>query len=197
MKNIVVGNLSFGTDALNMKTLSILRRAPIAVFALIPILLAPQTSSGQICSGSHLTYIVRDAHGAVLNAGDNSLKFEPDNGSGRTWRIVSDWQKDWFGKDGLKLPDSIKTSDSKACVLMTDGMCTLRKPVELHLTLKRCDHESSLVAHALRDTDSREYLVDALPFHAGNFEIDLPVDQSGHSSSLFYPATAWKKISDK
>lgn len=162
----------------------------LAVLSGILIAMAPQTARGQICPGSHLTYIVRDARGVAIDAARKSLRYDPDNGSqNRKWQI----SRDFIRNDEMRVPDSVKTLNGKMAALETEGMCVFKKPVKLQVTLNGKTMNLTFLMPKLDEYDSKDFLVDSLPFRQGTFEIDLTIEKSS-TRSRFYPASGWKKV---
>lgn len=175
-----------------MKSFQIKLRASILVaIGAMLIGLAPQAVHAQICPGSHLTYIVRDTHGVAIDAPSKGLRYDPDNGSpNRKWRIGT---RDSIRSDRMQIPDSVKKLNGKIAMLETEGMCTFKQPVKLQLTLEGKTMNLTFLMPKLDEYDSRDFLVDSLPFRQGTFEIELAAEESG-KRSRFYPASGWKKV---
>lgn len=175
-----------------MKSFQITLRASILVaIGGLLIVVAPQAVQAQICPGSHLTYIVRDAHGVAIDAASKGLHYDPDNGSpNRKWRSSS---HEFIRSDEMQVPDSVKKVNGKMAVLETEGMCTFKQPVKLQLTLEGKTMNLTFLMPKLDEYDSRDFLVDSLPFRQGTFEIELAAEESGKRSRL-YPASGWKKV---
>ncbi len=170
------------------------RRLKAAILAAIGGMLigvAPQVAQGQICPGSHLTYIVRDARGAAIDAASKALRYDPDNGSqNRKWLVSS---RDFIRSDEMQVPDSVKKLSGKMTALGTEGMCVFKQPVKLRLTFRGKTMNLTFLMPKLSEYDSWDFLVDSLPFRQGTFEIQLPVDGSD-TRSRFYSASGWKKV---
>lgn len=175
-----------------MKIFQLKQKAPIMVaLGALVIVVAPQAVQAQICPGSHLTYIVRDPRGVAIDAASKVLKFDPDNGSpNRKWQIS---RGDLIRSDEMQVPDGVKKLNGKMAALTTEGMCTFKQPVKLHLTFKGKTMNLGFLVPKLSEYDSRNFLVDSLPFREGTFEIELPVSESD-TRSRFYAATGWKRV---
>lgn len=175
-----------------MKVLQIMLKAPILVaLGTMAIAVATHSAQAQICPGSHLTYIVRDARGKPINAASKDLRFDPDNGTqSRKWGISS---SEFFEGYEKQVPDSLKKLNGKMAALTTEGMCTFKQPVKLQLIFKGKTMNLVFLVPKLSEYDSRNFLVDSLPFREGTFEIELPVSESD-TRSRFYPASGWKKV---
>jgi hypothetical protein len=83
--------------------------------------------------------------------------------------------------------------NGKLAALGTEGMCVFKQPVKLQLTLKGKAMNLIFRVPTLSEYDSRDFLVDSLPFRQGTFEIELAVSGSD-TRSRFYPASGWKKM---
>lgn len=175
-----------------MKSFQITLRASILVaIGGLLIVVAPQAVQAQTCPGSHLTYIVRDAHGVAIDAASKGLRYDSDNGSpNRKWRNGS---RDFIRSDGMQVPDSVKKVNGKMAVLETEGMCVFKQPVKLQLTLEGKTMNLTFLMPKLDEYDSRDFLVDSPPFRQGKFEIELRAEDSS-KRSRFYPASGWKKV---
>ena len=176
-----------------MKSFQIKLRASILVaIGGLLIVIAPQAVQGQICPGSKLTYIVRDTHGAAIDAASKDLQYDPDNGSpNRKWGVSA---RDVVATDRMQVPDSVKKLNGKMALLATEGMCTFKQPVKLQLTFEGKTMNLTFLMPKLGEYDSRDFLVDSLPFRQGTFEIELAVETTSSTRSRFYPASGWKKI---
>jgi hypothetical protein len=156
-------------------------------FAATLIGLAPQMTRAQICAGSHLIYVVRDVKGATIDAANKDLKFDSNNGDSGKWAI-SDWE---YIRNNILTPKDIAKLRGKLAVLGTEGMCIFKKPVNLQLSLKGKTMNLTFLVPRLGEHDSRDFIVDSLPFQEGSFEIEL------RANTDFYPAARWKKVSNK
>jgi hypothetical protein len=158
----------------------------IAVGAIV-IGLAPQIARAQTCPGSSLTYIVRDAKGVAIDAGRADLRYQPFLRWGVTkGNIVS---------NRIAAPGAVVALNGRVNALGTGQSCSFKQQPTLNLTL---DGKSmNLIFHTspLPGYHSTSYLVDSLPFQQGTFEIEIP--NKPDYSPQFFPATGWKKISDK
>jgi hypothetical protein len=72
-------------------------------------------------------------------------------------------------------------------------MCVFKQPVKLRLTLKGKTMNLIFRVPKLSEYDSRNFLVDSLPFREGTFEIELTVSGSD-TRPRFYPASGWKEV---
>src|ERR1043166_8995664 len=97
------------------------------------ILIAPPATRAQICPGSQLFYVVRDAKGAIIDAGRNELKFAGD-GSPESY---SHWAVEALNAQRLRskeVPPEISQLDGKM-TLKNQAMCNFSSDVRLQLTL--------------------------------------------------------------
>jgi hypothetical protein len=94
----------------------------------------------------------------------------------------------------MQVPDSVKKSNGMMAMLETEEMCNFKKPVKLHITLEGKTMNLTFLMPKLGEYDSRDFLVDSLPFRPGTFEIELAVETSSSTMSRFYPASGWKEI---
>ena len=146
----------------------------------------------QICAGSHLTYIVRDEKGKAIDAAQTDLHFNTDTETGSpysTWRVTD---KEFIRGSSMTVPAAVTRLNGTLTALETPAMCIFRKPVKLHLTRKGQTMNLTFLMPELGQYQSRNFLVDSLPFKAGDYEIELAADPNG--KPLFYQATGWKKV---
>ena len=156
---------------------------------------ASQVARGQICAGSKLNYVARDAKGAIIeNAWPDNLHFEGEAGKRGDSKWISDKLKVYGNTEGLP-PEIVKLTD-RAWSLKTNAMCVFETDLKLRLTLN--GKTMSLLFHMPRlgQYDSKEFIVDSLKFHEGSYEILLNLPQDSRFVN-FFPAAAWKKLSDK
>jgi hypothetical protein len=154
---------------------------------------APLTARAQICPGSNLFYVVRDARGAVIDAGGTDVRYEGD-GSDKTY---SHWGADALKADRLRsksvAPDIAKL-DGKV-TLKNQAMCIFKEDLKLRITL--AGKTMNLLFHVprLSEYDSKDFVVDSLPFKTGDYEITLGVPPETWVN--YYAASAWKKVAAK
>jgi len=153
-------------------------------FLVVLINVTPQIARGQICRGSQLIYIVRDARGVAIDAARQDLQFEDNK-----WK-VSDRS---FIRVEKQVPKSISRLNGNIAALETFGMCIFKAPVKLQLMLKGKTMNLMFLVPKLSEYDSRDFLVDSLPFKSGRFEIRLPANAD--HTSRFYLASGWKRVS--
>ncbi len=176
-----------------MKNFQTMLRASILVaIGGMLIGIAPHAAKGQICPGSKLTYIVRDTHGDAIDAASRDLRFDPDNGSpNRKWQVGA---RNFITSGEMQVPDSVKKLNGMMAMLETEAMCIFKQPVKLHLTLDGKTMNLTFLMPKLGEYDSRDFLVDSLPFRQGTFEIKLAVETTSNAMSRFYPADGWKEV---
>ena len=154
--------------------------------------IASQRAQGQICPGSTLTYIVRDGKGLAIDAESKYLRNEVTTETGSPssrWKATG---KDFVRSSGMQLPDSVSKLNGKIAGLETSEMCNFKLPVKLQLAMKGKTMSLTFLVPKLGEYDSRDFLVDSLPFQQGTFEIELSASED--HSSRFYAATGWKKV---
>jgi len=166
---------------------------PLLALTMLLMGVGPKVARAQICPGSQLFYVVRDAKGAVIDAGRSDLKYEGD-GSKQTYRH---WGSEAINADHLRskeVPADISKLNGKVA-LKNQAMCNFKDDVKLSVTL--AGRTMNLVFHVpkLNETDSKDFVVDSLPFKAGNYEITLNMPPDTWVS--FYPAKGWQKATAK
>jgi len=167
-----------------------------AALLVILVNLTPQIARAQNCLGSRISYFVRDEKGKLIgeDVKDLWLDEKTDSGSrgwGVGWRDYSKkGQDDAERKDPL--PASISNNRGKIATLGARQMCSFSPPVRLALKLHG---KLMMLTFNTSGAHDQWYLVDALPFQEGAFEVTLPTIDA--RSSQFYPASHWKKSTDK
>ena len=160
--------------------------------------LCPVATPSQMCTGSHIIYVVRDAQGSpvdlntVLDILDGlarpvdvqSTEFTLTAGGGG-----AKWRADNLSNFARLIPEatlaSLKGKSSALEMYPAPWFCEFEKPVELNVT--RHGRTMSLTfLTPMPGNGSRNFIVDGLPFQEGRFEITL-------SKSVFYPASGWTK----
>ena len=169
------------------------RVLPLLALTMLLIGVGPKIARAQTCPGSQLFYVVRDAKGAVIDAGRSDLKYEGD-GSKQTYRH---WGSEAINAERLRskeVPADISKLNGKVA-LKNQAMCNFRDDVKLSVTL--AGKTMNLVFHVpkLNETDSKDFVVDSLPFKAGNYEITLNMPPDTWVN--FYPAKGWQKATAK
>lgn len=76
--------------------------------------------------------------------------------------------------------------------LWMSSFCVFTKPVTLSVMMSGKTMDLAFNV-GWRCCDSKNLLVDGLPFQEGRFEITLPVDVDQHEHSYFYLARGWAK----
>jgi hypothetical protein len=165
----------------------------LAVLACLFVMVAPQIAGAQICPGSNLFYVARDNKGAIIDAGRSEIKYEGD-GSTETYMH---WKTEAVNADRMRskiVPGEISKLDGKVA-LKNQAMCIFKNDVKLRVTL--AGTIMNLVFHmpGLSEYDSKDFVVDSLPFKAGDYEITLNVPPETWVN--YYPASAWKKTGNK
>jgi hypothetical protein len=160
---------------------ALLKPLILLLFTATALYFLPVNTNAQICAGSNLRYVVRDEMGKVI---DPSGIYAP-SGKGQIDEL----------KEAQKV---IKGAGNNARIIRISGMCNFREPVKV--TLK---YKGKIMALVFRmpkfgEYESRDFLVDSLPFRAGIFEIDLSgpgqANPAGDWLARFYPAKGWKLI---
>src|SRR5262245_60097448 len=161
------------------------RQKLISAFMVISAMFAfSLCAQAQTCPGSHLTYIVRDDKGAPIDA-EKDVQFNVETGNPQSKWWVSDKQ---FIKYVSGVPGDINKLNGTVKALMASTMCNFSKPVKLSLTWKDQVMNLTFVVPELSRNDSMDFLVDSVPFKAGDYEIELV---SPEGKWLFYPAKGW------
>jgi len=166
---------------------------PLLALTMLLIGVGPKIARAQTCPGSQLFYVVRDAKGAVIDAGLSDLKYEGD-GSQQTYRH---WGSEAINAERLRskeVPADISKLNGKVA-LKNQAMCNFKDDVKLSVTL--AGKTMNLVFHVpkLNETDSKDFVVDSLPFKAGSYEITLNMPPDTWVN--FYPAKGWQKAAAK
>jgi hypothetical protein len=168
-----------------MPTRRTLISAAVAVSAVITF---SAGAHGQICSGSQLSYVVRNEQGVAIDGARKDLTIGPGKVAGPSWTSNRDFRYN------DQTPKTISSLRGRIAVLETSGMCTFTESVKLQLALKGKRMSLTFLTPKLSEYDSRDFFVDSVPFQQGTFEIELKADPKG--ASLFYPAAGWKKVKD-
>jgi hypothetical protein len=168
-----------------------LSRCSVVVFGILGSLLALTSSvQAQICVGSHLAYIVRDAKGRPVDAAAKSFTFGGD-AEGQSWYFGDKGYSSFAAKVPAEILTALKNTISP---MQVSRICVFRSPVTLRVTMSEQTMDLTFNVPALQAWDSRSFLVDGLPFQEGHFEVMLAVNQNDHSEhSYFYPAKDWTK----
>ena len=166
---------------------------PLLALAMLLIGVGPKVARAQICPGSQLFYVVRDEKGAVIDAGRSDLKYEGDGGKDK----YRHWGSEAINAERLRskeVPADISKLNGQVA-LKNQAMCNFKDDVKLSVTL--AGKTMNLVFHVpkLSATDSKDFVVDSLPFKAGNYEITLNMPPDTWVN--FYPAKGWQKATAK
>jgi len=154
----------------------------LSLLSVLSITIAPRIGQAQICAGSNLTYVIRDAKGVFVDARREELRYALEGWAPNTSGLRVEAPKGLLGLE-------------KATGLQTWSQCSFHKPVTLKLTFQGKSMNLIFRADPLPGYRSASYLVDSLPFQQGTFEIDLPMPAD--TSGYFYAASGWKKTSDE
>jgi hypothetical protein len=159
----------------------------MVVIAIITV--AAQTSRAQICPGSNLYYLVRDAKGAIVNADRKDLKFQSEDAKqpGIDWGALAINDQEMRSKT---VPAEISSLNGKVA-LRKMTFCNFSTDLKLSVTL--AGQTMNLLFHPPRldETVSKDFVVEAVPFKAGDYEITL--NMPAETWVNYYPATLWKK----
>jgi len=168
-----------------------LLRRPVIVFGILGTLLAlASPMPAQICVGSHLAYIVRDAKGTPVDAAAKSFTFGGD-AEGRSWYLGD---KSYYSFAASMPAEMLTALKDTITPIQVSRVCVFRTPVTLRVTMSGQTMDLTFNVPALQDWDSRSFLVDGLAFQEGRFEVTLAVNPNDHSEhSFFYPAKDWTK----
>ena len=160
-----------------------------AVFVIAVIAIAAQTSRAQICPGSNLYYLVRDAKGAIVSADRKDLKYQSEDAKqpGIDWGALAINDQEMRSKT---VPAEISRLNGRVA-LRKMTFCNFQTDLKLSVTLG--GETMNLLFHTPRldDTVSKDFVVESVPFKAGDYEItlDMPADVWVN----YYPAKLWKK----
>jgi hypothetical protein len=164
-----------------MKIFAVLSKAVLLVLASAFVLfLLPGDTSAQICPGSHLRYVVRDGKGRVI---DPTGVYQPEKRG-----QISE----------LKDAEKVIKGAAQPSIRVVDvfGMCNFREPVHVALKLKGKEMNLIFLMPRFEEYESRNFMVDSIPYKAGTFEINLAeageVNPGGARAGGFYPAKRWK-----
>ena len=153
------------------------------------VAIVPQSSRAQICPGSNLYYLVRDAKGTIINADRKDLKYLGD----ATKQPGIDWGAQAINNQQMRsktVPPEISRLNGKVA-LRKMTFCNF--PTDLKLSVTLGGQTMNLLFHTprLEETVSKDFVVESVPFKAGDYEItlDMPVDMWVN----YYPAKLWKK----
>jgi hypothetical protein len=162
-------------------------RACLCIVGVMALLL-PAPADAQLCVGSHLAYVVRNAQGSPVSAESTAFTFMGSVGS-------SSWypgDKSFFSFAAKLRSDTLLAlKDTITPLTTSSAYCNFTKPVDLKVTMSGKTMELTFLMPALHESYSRSFLVDGLPFQEGRFEITLAI--TGQDHSFFYPANGWTK----
>ena len=166
-----------------------------AFLCVVTVLTAIQgVKAGQFCSPAVVSYLVRDAKGAVLSEaqlktiseqlpkeiGDATV--DTDQVSFMSDMLTFSWRESVDRQEGNKLP---------ALEFANAGKCTMHVG-EVTLTMRGKQMNLIFNLDVGRDQYIHRTVVDSLPFQEGTFALDL----SGWSRDLgkIIPSSMWKRI---
>ncbi len=148
-------------------------------------------SMAQICDSSSVTYLIRDSKGKPIDA--DKVVFEKETGSlGSTWEIGTRARTRYTGdKPRVEIPADIKEAIASAKTLETRKTCNFNnKQVRLALNLKKKQMILNFAFPMLGEFEARDFIVDSLPFKAGEYHITL---ETLTGKQVDYAAKGWHK----
>ncbi len=159
-------------------------------FAIAIITTAAPASRAQICPGSNLFYLVRDAKGAIISADRKDLKYQGE----ATKQPGIDWNAQAIDAQKLRsktVPPEVSRLNGKVA-LRKMTFCNFQTDLKLSVTLG--GQTMNLLFHTprLAETVSKDFVVESVPFKAGDYEITL--DMPADTWVNYYPASLWKKV---
>ena len=171
----------------------------VGILGVIAIL--PVGIPAQMCPGSHIVYVVRDAQGSPveLHTVLDAQRRPVDVQSAAFTLTVSGGGVKWMARNlsgyvDLLPPGATALREGNISALdmypAPPPFCTFEKPVELNVTGSGRTMLLTFLTPPMPGNTSRNFIVDGLPFQEGRFEITLPYPPS---QSSFYPATGWAK----
>jgi len=154
------------------------------------ITIAASTSCAQICPGSNLYYLVRDAKGEIVNADRKDLKYQSDDAKspGIEWGALAINDQEMRSKT---VPAEVSALNGKVA-LRKMTFCNFKTDLKLSVTLG--GQTMNLLFHTPRFTEetvSKDFVVESVPFKAGDYEITLEMPADVWVN--YYPAALWKK----
>jgi hypothetical protein len=177
-----------------MKRFGVSKRAVLlAVLAGLAFTFAARRAEAQSCRPSQLFYVVRDERGRVMDpAGLQAPNFIEDMiGVVKTARDSTGSMAVEIGLDKEKTRSLLLQkfgSEKVRALYEVRGSCRFSETINFKLTL----HQKNMNL-ILKVRGAGDFLVDSLPFQQGTFQIDL----SNPPGRGFFPATMWRKVSDK
>ena len=154
------------------------------------VTIAAQTSRAQICPGSNLYYLVRDAKGAIISADRKNLKYQSDDAKspGIDWGSLAINDQEMRSKT---VPAEVSALNGKVA-LRKMTFCNFKTDLKLSVTLG--GQTMNLLFHTPRiaeETVSKDFVVESVPFKAGDYEITL--EMPADVWVQYYPAKLWTK----
>jgi hypothetical protein len=141
----------------------------------------------QLCPGSHLYYVVRDAKGNAVDGTAKTFTAAGAGGVGR-WSVAG---RDYFGFEPLVPAALLDALKNKVAPLWVSDYCNFKSAVTLRIAMSGEAQELTFHVPQLGVSESRSFLVDGPRFQVGQFEITMTVTAPGQY--LFYPASGWRK----
>src|SRR5262249_24579117 len=141
--------------------LASLSRRSLIVFGTLGGLLAlASPAPAQICVGSHLAYIVRDAKGTPVDAAAKSFSFSGDAES-ESWYLGD---KSYQSFAAMMPAEALTALKGTITPMQVSRVCVFRNPVTLRVKMSGQTMELTFNVPKLQDWDSRSFLVDGLAF---------------------------------
>lgn len=166
-----------------------MNRTTKLVFGVAIALFLAGAAYGQICPGSHVTYLVRDKRGKAIDAASADVKFTVGTaGPSRFWKVGP---KEWARSGSIPLPDAVKPLNGTISGLTTSQMCNFTEPVKLSVTLAGKTMHLTFNFPKMEEYASADFIVDSPKFKAGKYSITLTAPTTGRGS--YFPATGWKR----
>jgi hypothetical protein len=155
------------------------------------VTVGPQTLRAQICPGSNLYYLVRDAKGAIISADRKDLQYQAE----ATKQPGIEWGAQAIDDQQLRsktVPPEVSRLNGKVA-LRKMTFCNFQTDLKLSVTLG--GQTMNLLFHTPRldETVSKDFVVESVPFKPGDYEITL--DMPADTWVNYYPARLWKKQS--
>jgi hypothetical protein len=159
-------------------------------FAVAIITTAAPGARAQICPGSNLFYLVRDARGALISADRKDLKYQGEAAK----QPGIDWSAQAIDPQQLRsktVPAEVTRLNGKVA-LRKMTFCNFQTDVKLSVTLG--GQTMNLLFHVpkLEETVSKDFVVESVPFKPGDYEVTLVMPADTWVN--YYPASLWKRV---
>ena len=164
-----------------------MRKLTLSFFTMAALSIGATFIHGQSCRGSHLTYIVRDGKGKMLDPA--ALAFTYAGGASRAsqrWANAKDPVRNI-----VDLPAELSGGKTPIMGLTTSEFCNFREPLNLSVTMGGKVMELTFNVPQMGSQQSADFLVDSLAFKPGKYEISLVRTQG--VGGYFAPA-GWKRL---